>query len=71
MKLIAVLLTIGFSATSAYASDMDEVQNCLRSWGKTPFSKENPDFRVISSKVRVMGIGDAVEDTRSTEKPEL
>jgi hypothetical protein len=70
VKLFAILLTLGFSFSAA-ATDMDEIQNCLRSWGKTPFSKENPDFRVITSKVRVMGIGDNVEDTRPTEKPEL
>jgi hypothetical protein len=70
MRLIAVLLTLAFSFSAA-ASDMDEIQNCLHAWGKTPFNKTNPDFRVISSKVRVMGIGDNVEDTRPTEKPEL
>jgi len=70
VKLIAVLLTLGFSF-SAFATDSDEIQNCLKTWGKTPFSKDNPDFRVISSKVRVMGIGDSVEDNRPTEKPEL
>jgi hypothetical protein len=70
MKLIAVLLTMAFSFSAA-ATDMDEIHSCLRNWGKTPFSKDNPDFRVITSKVRVMGVGDNVEDTRPTEKPEL
>ena len=69
VKAFIVLLSMLF-AVSAYAADDDEVANCLRSWGKHPF-KEKPEFRVISSKVRVMGVGSNVEDTRPTDKPEL
>lgn len=70
MKFIAILLLTAFSL-SAFASDEDEIRTCLHNWGKTPFSSERPDFRVISAKVRVVGIGDNVEDSRPTDKPEL
>lgn len=70
MKLFAVLFALLFSLT-AFASDEDDIQRCLKNWGKHPFAKEHPDFRIITGKVRVMGIGSNVEDTNPTDKPEL
>jgi len=70
VKLFALILAAGFSLTAA-ATDMDDVKACLHYWGKTPFSKESPEFRVVASKVKVMGIGDDFVDQGKTEKPDL
>lgn len=55
----------------AHASDQEEIQQCLRHWGKHPFAKSNPEFRTMATKVKVMGIGDEMTDTKATGKPEL
>ena len=55
----------------SHGSDQDEIQHCLRRWVKHPFVKSSPDFRTMATKVKVMGIGDEMSDTRATGKPEL
>jgi hypothetical protein len=70
MKFFALILALAFSFSAA-ASDLDDIKACLHYWGKTPFSKESPEFRVVSSKVKVMGIGDDFVDSNKTAKPDL
>lgn len=67
-----VLMAPLFSHAAEEAGDSDDaaIYSCLKNWGKHPFAKK-PDFRVIASKVRVMGIGDSVDDEKPTAKPEL
>ena len=69
MRLAALFIGLIFSAVAG-ASDSDDIQSCLHNWGKTPFTKDS-EYRTISSTVRVMGIGDALSDTKETAKPEL
>jgi hypothetical protein len=68
-----VLLLIGLliGSVAFAAEDKEEVQNCLKTWKQHPFNTGNPDFRVIGSKVKVMGMGDEMIDGQKTEKPEL
>ncbi len=71
MKIIgALILGLSFSAIG-WASDMDELKECLRHWGKHPFSKSEPEYRTIAGKVKVMGIGGEMIDMVKTEKPAL
>ena len=62
--------TLLLACSYAGASDLEDVQNCLRHWGETPFSA-TPEFRIMTSKVRVMGIGDEMTDAKHSLKPEL
>jgi hypothetical protein len=55
----------------SFADDEDEIKACLNFWHEHPFKGEHPKFRTLSSKVKVMGIGDETADTANTEKPEL
>jgi hypothetical protein len=71
MKFIIALAALFSFSMAAAATDMDEIKECLRHWGKHPFAKEEPDFRTISAKVKVMGIGGEMQDVKATEKPEL
>lgn len=70
MKFLAALIALTFS-TVCMATDMDDIQQCLRTWGKHPFAKESPTFRTMSSRVKVMGVGDDMSDTKVTDKPDL
>lgn len=70
-KVVLALLVFGsLGCFAAEEGDIDAVKNCIEHWGKTPF-KANPRFRVISSKVKVMGIGGDINDTKKTSEPEL
>jgi hypothetical protein len=74
---ISILVLCGLmtgASTSAFSSDDGDesvIQSCLKHWGKHPFKGKNPEFRTISTKVKVIGIGKNTEDTARTEKPEL
>jgi hypothetical protein len=70
MKAAFLLLAV-VSSLAAFATDQDDIKSCLRNWGKHPFSKEDPDFRTIGAKVKVMGIGDDMIDNKTTKEPEL
>src|SRR6516165_8562929 len=69
MKSVLVLLLAAFSF-QAYASDMEDIQECLHNWKKHPFAAE-PEFRTIGAKVKVIGIGDDMIDNKTTKQPEL
>ena len=71
MKLVSLLVVALVFTGSAWASDLDDVTQCLAHWGQHPFSKTEPKFRTISSKVKVMGVGGEITDGAKTEKPEL
>lgn len=64
-------LAISPSGYCSDTADLNAVKACLSSWSQNPFEAKSPTFRVISSQVKVMGIGHDVEDTKSTDKPEL
>lgn len=51
--------------------DRDSIRSCLKSWSRHPFKAEAPEYRTLSTSVKVFGIGGKVEDDRNTEAPEL
>ena len=65
-----LLFCLSLSSDQTSATDSEEIQKCLKSWSSTPFTKSSP-FRVITAKVKVMGIGGDIQDNSPTEKPEL
>lgn len=52
-------------------TDMQVVQSCLNHFGTHPFDAKNPSFFTISTKVKVLGIGDETVDYNKTDKPQL
>ena len=74
VAVMAVLaaFAVGLAAsTVAKADDMEEIRGCFATWKKHPFAKENPAYRTISAKVKVMGIGSNVKDDQITDEPAL
>jgi len=51
--------------------EADAVDACLKTWGEHPFPPEHPRFRVLSSSVKVFGIGGDVTDEHTTLEPQL
>lgn len=70
MRLIILSVLLAFS-TGAFARDADEIRDCLEHWKEHPFKEKTPKFRTLSTRVRVMGIGNEIGDTVKTDKPEL
>lgn len=71
LGLLLAVATFGLvTFQSAHATDADEIKICLDHWGKTPFG-DKPEFRVVGGKVKVMGIGGNIDESKKTEKPEL
>jgi hypothetical protein len=68
-KAILVLMTL-VCAQLAHAGDAEEIKECLKKWGNSPFTEKSP-FRVVSAKVKVMGIGQDINETNKTSQPEL
>jgi hypothetical protein len=60
-----------FSINAFALSDEQAIEQCLSNFKKHPFSKVNPDYRVLTSKVKVLGIGPENTDEVTTEKDEL
>jgi hypothetical protein len=53
-------------------SEADAVDACLKTWGEHPFQgAERQRFRVLSSSVKVFGIGGDVADEHTTLEPQL
>jgi hypothetical protein len=71
MIVLLALLTVSFSARAEDTGDDVAVKNCLSNWRTNPFKGDKPEFRVIVSKVKVMGIGPDITDSTPTKAPEL
>jgi hypothetical protein len=69
-KILLIALCVAFGSAFA-AEDKDEVQTCLKNWKTHPFKGKESDFRVIGSKVKVLGMGDEMIDGQKTNTPEL
>lgn len=70
---IALAIGLGFTSSAALHAQQDSsvaVGNCLKAWGKHPFSA-NPTFRTMPVAVKVFGIGGASIDSVKTSAPEL
>lgn len=69
--LIGVLLGVCAMAPAVAAEEVDSsVSSCLKAWGKHPFGK-NPQYKTLSTSVKVFGIGRDTIDAEPTSKPAL
>ncbi len=65
-----VLLCTLLSPTLATAN-VAAVRACLSSWPDHPFDANNPSYRSVSGKFKIFGIGEDINESIPTEKPEL
>jgi hypothetical protein len=68
-----ICLLLGASAlmSAVAAEEVDSsVASCLKAWGKHPFGK-NPEYKTLSTSVKVFGIGHDTADTEPTRDPAL
>ena len=73
MKRITFLLVLSFlllMPTLALAN-LEAARACLAAWPDHPFDANNPKYRTVSGGVKIFGIGDDINETTPTEKPEL
>jgi hypothetical protein len=66
-------LLLGFSAlvSAVAAEEVDSsIANCLKAWGNHPFGT-NPQYKTLSTSVKVFGIGHDTADTEPTNDPAL
>ena len=68
----AAVLCLLLSAPAAVsAQEVDSsIAACLKAWGKHPFGK-NPNFKNLTTSVKVFGIGKNTSDTEVTSSPTL
>ncbi len=60
-----------FFSFSLTAAEIDDVKTCLDNWQDHPFKGAPIKYRIISSKVKVMGIGGEMAEEKATKSPEL
>jgi hypothetical protein len=65
-----ILLFILLSPTVASAN-LEAVRGCFASWPDHPFDANNPSYRSVSGGVKIFGIGEDINESVPTEKPEL
>ena len=65
-----LLLSLLLMPTVASAN-LDAVRVCLASWPDHPFDANNPTFRSVSGKFKIFGIGEDINESTPTDKPEL
>ena len=69
--LLGMLMSIGALAPVMAADEGNSpVDSCLKAWGKHPFGK-NPQYKILSTAVKVFGIGPDTTDTEPTQRPAL
>lgn len=70
ITLLFVLLCTLLSPTWASAS-LESVRACLSSWPDHPFDANNPSYRTVSGQFKIFGIGNDINESTPTDKPEL
>ena len=70
IALLFVLLCTLLSPTWASAS-LESVRACLSSWPDHPFDANNPSYRTVSGQFKIFGIGNDINESTPTDKPEL
>lgn len=68
--LVVFLMFIFNSPLKAEDDNNDSIHRCLKAWGKHPFGS-NPEYRTLSTSVKVFGIGQSSNDTEVTSSPQL
>ena len=81
MRSLRLILVLGLSLSwpslaaareAKTASEIDAIRSCLAAWDEHPFqSAEEQPFKVLSSSVKVLGIGEDVADETETDQPQL
>lgn len=73
MKKLLLLLSLAVLSSTAFADDGDDdaIKECMRKWKNHPFNAKQLDYRTISTKVKVLGVGGDVNDSDKTSSPEL
>ena len=71
---IAALLAFGLALPVPIAGSAQQIDSsiagCLKAWGDHPFGT-NPQFKTLSTTVKVFGIGNTSGDTGPTSTPSL
>lgn len=70
ITLLCVLLCTFLLPTVASAN-LESVRACLAKWPEHPFDAQNPKFRTVSGQFKIFGIGQDINESTPTEKPEL
>jgi hypothetical protein len=71
LGLIALLLGASAWVSGVAAQETDSpVDGCLFAWNKQPFGR-HPEYKTLSTSVKVFGIGHATSDTEVTPNPAL
>jgi len=70
ISLLTVLFLSSFPEMTLAETYDGAVSNCLKAWGEHPFGSK-PRYRVLSSSVKVFGIGQSTDDTAVTKGPDL
>ena len=52
-------------------ANLEAVRACLAAWPDHPFDANNPSYRSVSGGVKIFGIGNDINESVPTEKPEL
>lgn len=68
--LLALLLGIHMPHNSFANENDGYVNTCLNAWGEHPFGK-TPRYRTLAASVKLFGIGQNIDDSSQTRKPEL
>lgn len=68
---MGLLMSACAMAPAVAAQEVDSsISSCLKAWGKHPFGK-NPQYKTLSTLVKVFGIGPDTADTEPTNEPAL
>ena len=70
VTLLAFCLALPASMVAAAQEVDSSIAACLKAWGTHPFGK-NPQFKALSTSVKVFGIGSNSGDTVPTDAPAL
>ncbi len=65
-KMIVVLLGLLF-CVCLRADKNENIDECLKSWGKHPFNEKNYTYRKLRTNVKVLGIGGNISDLVATK----
>jgi len=65
------VLLCTFLLPTVASANPESVRACLANWPEHPFDAQNPKFRTVSGQFKIFGIGEDINESTPTEKPEL
>jgi hypothetical protein len=72
MKFFALTAALVLTATAFVCHADENIDTCIRNWGKSPFKAGALPDQTIATAVKVLGMGqDTLSDTKATTKPQL